>query len=204
MLCEVFETPRSCYYDHCLQRRAPDAEQVRLLSRVNELFEESRSAAGSRSIVSVLQEDGEQIGRIEVRGLMRELGLISKQPSSHAYKKTTVERPDLPNILNREFDVSAPNQVRCCDITCIWAQGKWHYLAVVMDLYARRVVAWAFSNTPDTDLVIKSLDIAYEQRGSPQYLLFHSDQSAQYGGRQFRQRLWRCRIRQSMSRRGNS
>ncbi len=134
---------------------------------------------------------------------MRELGLISKQPGSHAYKKATVERPDISNILNREFDVPAPNQVWCGDITYIWAQGKWHYLAVVMDLFARRVVGWALSSKPDTDLVIKALDMAYEQRGKPQGLLFHSDQGSQYGSRQFRQRLWRYRMRQSMSRRGN-
>ena len=203
LLCEAFEVPRSCYYDHCLRRRAPDVERIRLRSRVNELFTQSRSAAGSRSIVSMMQEDGEQIGRFKVRGLMRELGLISKQPGSHAYKKATVERPNIPNILNREFDVPAPNQVWCGDITYIWAQGKWHYLAVVMDLFARRVVGWALSSKPDTDLVIKALDMAYEQRGKPQGLLFHSDQGSQYGSRQFRQRLWRYRIRQSMSRRGN-
>ncbi|KPY55997.1 hypothetical protein ALO46_04292, partial [Pseudomonas syringae pv. solidagae] len=70
----------------------------------------------------------------------------------------------------------------------IWAQEKWHYLAVFMDLYARRVVGWAFSNRLDTDLVIKALDMAYVQRGKPDGLLFHSDQGAQYGSRQFRQR----------------
>ncbi|KPY59604.1 ISPsy24, transposase orfB, partial [Pseudomonas amygdali pv. sesami] len=203
LLCEAFEVPRSCYYNHRLRRRNPDVERVRLRSRVNELFTQSRSAAGSRSIVLMMHEDGEQIGRFKVRGLMRELGLISKQPGSHAYKKATVERPDIPNILNRAFDVPAPNQVWCGDITYIWAQGKWHYLAVVMDLFARRVVGWALSSRPGTDLVIKALDMAYEQRGKPQGLLFHSDQGAQYGSRQFRQRLWRYRIRQSMSRRGN-
>ena len=151
----------------------------------------------------MMQEEGEQIGRFKVRRLMRELELVSKQPGSHAYKKATVERPDIPNILNREFDVEAPNQVWCGDITYIWAQGKWHYLAVVMDLYARRVVGWALSEKPDADLVIKALDVAYEQRGKPQGLLFHSDQGSQYGSRNFRQRLWRYRMRQSMSRRGN-
>lgn len=150
----------------------------------------------------MMREDGEQIGRFKVRGLMRELGLISKQPGSHAYKKATVERPYIPNILNREFNVPAPNQVWCGDITYAWAQGKWHYLAVAMDLYAHRVVGWAFSNKPDTDL-IKALDMAYEQRGKPRGQLFHSDEGAQYGSRQFRQRLWRYRIRPSMSRRGN-
>ena len=100
----------------------------------------------------MMQEDGEQIGRFKVRGLMREPELVSKQPGSHAYKRATVERPDIPNILNREFDVPAPNQVWCGDITYIWAQGRWHYLGVVMDLYARRVVGWALSNKPDADL----------------------------------------------------
>lgn len=153
--------------------------------------------------MAMMQEEGEQIGRFKVRSLMRELALISKQPGSHAYKKATVERPDIPNTLNRAFDVEAPNQVWCGDITYVWAQGKWHYLAVVLDLYARRVVGWALSEKPDGDLVVKALDVAYEQRGKPQGLLFHSDQGSQYGSRQFRQRLWRYRMRQSMSRRGN-
>ncbi|MGF6201738.1 transposase InsO family protein [Pseudomonas laurylsulfatiphila] len=79
----------------------------------------------------------------------------------------------------------APNQIWCGDITYIWAQGKWHYLAVVLDLYALRVVGWALSNKPDAELVIKALDMAYEQRGRPQGLLLHSDQGSQYGSRQF-------------------
>lgn len=72
-----------------------------------------------------------------------------------------------------------------------------------MDLCARRIVGWALSGNPDADLVTKALDMAYEQRGKPQGLLFHSDQGSQYGSRHFRQRLWRYRISQSMSRRGN-
>ena len=151
----------------------------------------------------MMQEEGEQIGRSKVRRLTRELALISKQPGSHAYTKATVERPDIPNTLNRAFDVEVPNKVWCGEITYVWAQGKWHYLAVVLDFYARRVVGWALSEKPDGDLVVKALDVAYEQRGKPQGLLFHSDQGSQYGSRQFRQRLWRYRIRQSMSRRGN-
>ena len=133
---------------------------------------------GSHSIKLMMQDEGEQIGRFKVRRLMRELELVSKQPGSRAYKKATIERPDIPNILNREFDVEAPNQVWCGDITYIWAQGKWHYLAVVMDLYARRAVGCALSEKPDADLVVKALDVAYEQRGKPQGLLFHSDQGS--------------------------
>lgn len=84
-------------------------------------------------------EDSEQIGRCKVRGLMRELDLFSKQPGSHAYEQATVERPDIPNILNREFDVPVPNQVWCGDVTYIWPQGKFHYLSVVLDFCVRRI-----------------------------------------------------------------
>ena len=150
-----------------------------------------------------LRERGVAIGRFKVRRLMRELGLVSKQPGSHAYKRATVERLDIPNRLNREFEVSAPNQAWCGDITYVWAQGRWHYLAAVLDLYTRRVVGWAFSANPDADLVMKALDMAYEQRGMPAGVMFHSDQGGQYASRRFRQRLWRYRMEQSMSRRGN-
>lgn len=169
-----------------------------LRSRVNELFTQSRSAAGSRSIMFMMREDGIEIGRYKVRKLMSEMKLISKQPGSYAYKKATVERPDIPNVQGRKFTVSAPNEVWCGDITYVWAQGRWHYVAVVIDLFARRVVGWAFSSKP-----IKALNVAYEQRGRPQNVLLHSDQGSQYGSRSFRQRLWRYRFKQSMSRRGN-
>ncbi|WP_134063887.1 IS3 family transposase [Pseudomonas sp. JV241A] len=203
LLCSVFEVTRSCYYAHCRKHRSPDVKRLILRSRVNELFTQSRSAAGSRSIMFMMREDGIAIGRFKVRKLMSEMKLISKQPGSHAYKKATVERPDIPNVLDREFAVSAPNEVWCGDITYVWAQGRWHYVAAVIDLFTRRVVGWAFSSKPDADLVIKALDMAYEQRGRPQNVLFHSDQGSQYSSRSFRQRLWRYRFKQSMSRRGN-
>ncbi|MCU8992293.1 IS3 family transposase [Pseudomonas aeruginosa] len=199
VVCSAFDVARSCYYVHRLRRRRVDARRVALRSQVNQLFSQSRGSAGSRSILGMLREEGVTIGRFRVRRLMRELGLVSKQPGSHAYKQATVERPDIPNRLNREFATEHPNQVWCGDITYVWAQGRWHYLAAVLDLHTRRVIGWAFSAKPDAELVIKALDMAYEQRGRPQQVLFHSDQ----GSRLFRQRLWRYRMQQSMSRRGN-
>ncbi|WP_152993130.1 IS3 family transposase [Pseudomonas aeruginosa] len=171
VVCSAFDVARSCYYVHRLRRRRVDARRVALRSQVNQLFSQSRGSAGSRSILGMLREEGVTIGRFRVRRLMRELGLVSKQPGSHAYKQATVERPDIPNRLNRKF--------------------------------ARRVIGWAFSAKPDAELVIKALDMAYEQRGRPQQVLFHSDQGSQYASRLFRQRLWRYRMQQSMSRRGN-
>ncbi|MDF5935511.1 IS3-like element IS222 family transposase [Pseudomonas aeruginosa] len=203
VVCSAFDVARSCYYVHRLRRRRVDARRVALRSQVNQLFSQSRGSAGSRSILGMLREEGVTIGRFRVRRLMRELGLVSKQPGSHAYKQAMVERPDIPNRLNREFATEHPNQVWCGDITYVWAQGRWHYLAAVLDLHTRRVIGWAFSAKPDAELVIKALDMAYEQRGKPQQVLFHSDQGSQYASRLFRQRLWRYRMQQSMSRRGN-
>ena len=144
-MCSVFEVTRSCYYAYCRKRRSPDPERVILRSRETELLTQSRSAAGSRSIMLMMKEDGMQIGRFKVRKLMREMNLISKQPGSHA----TVERVDIPNVFDRAFSVASPNKVWCSDITYVWAEGRWHYLAAVIDLYARRVVGWAISAKPE-------------------------------------------------------
>jgi putative transposase len=203
MVCEVFEINRSCYYAYRDRRNRIDVERITLRAKVNQAFKISRGSAGSRTIKIKLNEQGIEIGRFKVRRLMAEAGLISKQPGSHVYKQATVERPDIPNVLNRQFDVDHTNQVWCGDISYIWSGTHWSYLAVVLDLFARRVVGWALSSKPDTDLTIKALDHAYEQRGKPDGLLFHSDQGSQYGSLRFRQRLWRYQIRQSMSRRGN-
>lgn len=202
-VCRVFGIATSTYYEHCQRRHDIDAERLHLRSEVNRLFTLSRSSAGSRTLVDMMRELGYQIGRFKVRRLMKEAHLISKQPGSHNYKQATVERPDIPNLLAREFTVDAPNQVWCGDITYIWAGQRWCYLAVVIDLYCRRVVGWAMSESPDSALVTKALSMAYEQRGNPSGVMFHSDQGSQYGSRHFRQNLWRYRMIQSMSRRGN-
>ena len=120
MVCSAFGVVRSCYYGHRLRRCRVDACRVALRSQVNQLFNQSRGSAGSRSILGMLREDGVSIGRFRVRRL---------QPGSHAYKQATVERPDIPNRLNREFTTERPNQVWCGDITYIWAQGRWHYFS---------------------------------------------------------------------------
>ena len=202
MLCDLFDVPSSSYYDYLKCEQKIDVERLELRSLATQFFNDSRCAAGSRTLQSMLRNEGHTIGRFKVRSLMKEANLCSKQPG-HRYKKTGDEQPDIPNHLNREFSVSGPNEVWCGDITYIWAEGRWHYLAVVLDLYRRRVVGWAFSSKPDAELVVKALEMAYEQRGRPTGVMFHSDQGSQYGSKKFRQRLWRYRMKQSMSRRGN-
>ena len=203
MVCSAFGIARSSYYEHRLRRSRVDIERLTLRATVRELFNQSRRSAGSRTIMMQMRDSGFDVGRFKVRRLMQELGLESQQPRPSAYRKALVERPDIPNRLNRQFTADAPNLVWCGDITYVWVQNCWHYLAATLDLYARRVVGWALSDRPDAALVIKALDRAFEQRGRPMGLLFHSDQGVQYASRTFRQRLWRYRIQQSMNRRGN-
>ena len=203
MVCSVFDVPRSSFYDFKQRETSIKLEEVQLRSTINELFSLSRGAAGSRTLVAMLKDADLPVGVFKVRRIMRDLELVCKQPGPHSYKLATVERADIPNILNREFDVDGPNHIWCGDISYIWTGNKWSYLAVIIDLFARRVVGWAMSDKPDTNLVIKALDRAYEQRGKPSGLMFHSDQGCQYSAKRFQQRLWRYRIKQSMSRRGN-
>ncbi|CCO50282.1 transposase (fragment) [Vibrio nigripulchritudo SOn1] len=203
MVCAVFGVPTSSYYEYRNRHREINANRLQLLSEVKRLFNTSRGSAGSRSLVMMLREEGHNIGRFKVRRLMQEANLVSKQPGAHKYKQVTHERPDIPNHLDRAFHVTKPNQVWCGDLTYIWAGTRWCYLAVVLDLYSRRVVGWALSVHPDAALVVNALDMAYGARGQPENVLFHSDQGSQYGSRVFRQRLWRYHMKQSMSRRGN-
>lgn len=167
------------------------------------LFRQSRNSAGSRTLKTKLNNKGMDIGRFKVRRLMKELNLVSKQPGTHKYKHVTCERPDTPNSLARNFNVEQPNQVWCGDITYIWTGNTWSYLAAILDLHTRRVVGWSISGQPDANLVTQALQHAWEQRGCPDKVLFHSDQGSQYASLKFRQRIWRYRMTQSMSRRGN-
>ena len=202
-LCSIFEVPRSTYYGYRNRKKRFDSERIRLRIKVAEIFNISRQSAGSRTIVDKMREEGESIGRFKVRRLMKEARLESKQPKPYAYKTAKVERPDIPNHLDREFNVKQPNLVWCGDITYVWVQNRWIYLAVVMDLYARRVVGWSLSDKPDSKLTVSALNMAYQLRGQPKEVMFHSDQGVQYASRSFRQHIWRYRMEQSMSRRGN-
>lgn len=128
---------------------------------------------------------------------------IQLSATEHRYKRSTKEHPIAPNLLNRQFSVNAPNQLWCGDITYIWTGQRRAYLAVVLDLYARKPVGGAFSLNPDSELTGKALTMAFELRGKSSGLLFHSDQGCQYTSVKFRRLLWRYKIKQSMSRRGN-
>lgn len=133
---------------------------------------------------------------------MREASLQCRQRRSHRYRSSGAEALIAENLLKRNFKVSKINEVWCGDVTYIRLGKRWLYLAVVMDLYARRVVGWAFSMIADARLACDALRMAVEFRGRPKGVMFHSDQGCQYTSHKFRTALEDYGLRQSMSHRG--
>ena len=167
------------------------------------IHSESNGSAGARTIATIATQRGLPLSRYRSGRLMKQLKLTSCQLPGHAYKKATQEHIAIPNHLAREFNVEKPNQVWCGDVTYIWAGNRWSYLAIVLDLFSRKPIGWAMSYSPDSELTGKALSMAFETRGQPEAVMFHSDQGSHYTSRKYRQLLWRYQIKQSMSRRGN-
>jgi putative transposase len=178
-------------------------EMAKLHSQVKEVHRQSNGSAGARTVAIMATNNGYPLSRYRAGNIMKKLELVSCQLPKHAYKKATQEHVAIPNTLDRQFAVTEPDQSWCGDVTYIWAGNRWAYLAVVMDLFARKPVGWALSHSPDSNLTCQALSMAYESRGRPKEVMFHSDQGSHYTSRQFRQLVWRYRLTQSMSRRGN-
>ncbi|WP_442800720.1 IS3 family transposase [Shewanella sp. AS16] len=202
-ICEVFGLHRSSYKYWRSRPKAISPEKVKLQSLIREAHAASNGSAGARSVAEIVTAKGINLSRYRASKLMKQLGLVSCQQPKHAYKKADREHVEIPNHLARQFQVTEPNQVWCGDVTYIWTGARWAYLAVVIDLFARKAIGWAMSFSPDTSLTGKALSMAFESRGKPKGLMFHSDQGCHYTSRQYRQLLWRYQIKQSLSRRGN-
>lgn len=194
---------RSSYKYHSNKASVIDTQRIRLVAELKRWFFMSNGSAGQRTLVSLLERSGYSVSRWLVNKLMKREGLISRQIPNHRYAKAEKEHLAIPNILGRKFNPSEPDQVWCGDVTYVWSGSRWLYLAVVIDLYARRVVGWSTSKSPDSSLTKRALRMAYESRGKPRKVLFHSDQGCHYTSKSFRQQLWQFGIRQSLSRRGN-
>ena len=173
------------------------------MTMVKSIHAESNGSAGARTIASIATERGLLLTRYRAGNMMKTLDLHSCQLPNHRYNKATEERVDIPNHLDRQFNVDEPDKVWCGDVTYIWANNRWSYLAFVMDLFSRKIIGWAMSYSPNTQLTAQALSLAFESRGRPKNVMFHSDQGCHYTSRKYRQLLWRYQIKQSMSRRGN-
>ncbi|RYL56570.1 IS3 family transposase [Escherichia coli] len=202
-LCSALEIHRSSYRYWRKRRDTVNPARVRLCSEIRRAWNQSRGSAGARTLAEMLTQNGVPMSRYRAGRLMKYLNLSSCQPGKHQYKNARQEHTSLPNLLERQFAVPEPDRVWCGDITYLWAGNRWCYLAVVMDLFARRVIGWSLSAHADTALISSALRMTYETRGQPRDVVFHSDQGSQYTGLKYQQLLWRCRINQSVSRRGN-
>ena len=201
--CRVFEVSRSGYYG-ALQRQHQPVKACLISTLLKSAFAASGGTYGSRRLKSALVSQGHQIGRHRVRTLMRQHQLKPVwKPKFVATTNSKHDQPVFDNVLNRQFEVAKPNQAWVSDITYIRTHSGWLYLAVVLDLYARKVVGWAMAPTMPADLVCDALQMAIGQRQPEPGLIVHSDRGSQYASEQYRRLLNRHELIGSMSRKGN-
>jgi len=204
-MCKVISVSRSSYYEwlnHSESIRSKEDKRYILL--IETIFKEGRGNYGSRNIRNKLYQQGYSISRRRVIRLMKEHNLICK--TKKKFKSTTDSNHKLPvadNLLNREFKVDRPNCYYVGDITYIWTNEGWLYLATVIDLYSRMIVGWSMADNMKADLVNKALLMAIWRRKPGRGLIWHTDRGSQYASTSHLEILKQHHITQSMSRKGN-
>ena len=179
-------------------------QDARLRHQLRVVHRTSRGVYGSPRLHHALQQAGQRVGRNRIIRLMRAEGLRGRTP--RRFRRTTVVDPQAQpatNHLARRFTVPAPNRVWAADMTAIPTADGWLYLAVVLDLWSRRIVGWALRPTMETDVVCAALTLAVARRAWRRGLLHHSDRGAQYTSDRYQTLLRRYGFRCSMSRPGN-
>jgi putative transposase len=175
-----------------------------LLTQIRTCYQASRGCYGSPRIHHELRTHGLRVGRHRVARLMRVHGLRSvRRPRRWRQPADALPAVVRANVLRRAFTATRPNEKWAADITYVPTRQGWLYLAVVIDLYSRRVVGWAMDAQQTTALTVTALEMALRQRPVLAGLLHHSDRGSQYGAVAYQHRLVSCGIRGSMSRPGN-
>jgi len=165
---------------------------------------ETKGAYGSPRIHRELKNRGFRIGKTRVEKMMSQYGIRARH--KRRYKATTDSKHNLPiakNLLERDFSPRLPNQVWTADITYLWTNEGWLYLAIVMDLFNREVVGWSMLPTMKADIVANALEMAWKHRKPPKGLIHHSDRGSQYASHLFQEKLKSYGMVCSMSRKGN-
>jgi putative transposase len=204
-LCRVLAVSPSGYYASC---ERPKSARVRrdeeLSERVAAAHVASKRRYGSPRVHAELKAAGERVGRKRVARLMREKKLAAR--TRRRFRATTDSRhsfPVAPNVLERDFTATAPNEAWVTDITFLWTAQGWLYLAVILDLFSRRVVGWATSENVDRHLALAALDRALALRRPRAGLVHHSDRGSTYASTDYRKALEARGIECSMSRIGD-
>ena len=204
-MCSVMQVSRSGYYQYLkysfLYTIDPD---LHLLLKVRRIHKITRGSYGSRRMSRELRKDGDDVGRYRARSLMKKAQVSVKHRKK--FKITTESNhklPVAPNLLERQFEVEQPNRVWCADITYLWTMQGWLYLAVIIDLFSRKVVGWAMSNRLKAELVKDALTMAYFRRKPVKGLIHHSDRGSQYASHDYQKLLGSYAMVCSMSRKAD-
>lgn len=205
MMCRMHPVSPSGYYDW--QDRPPSLRtqnNVGLANEIKHIFDKEKSRAGAKRIAKRLRLKGIFVGRHRVARIMRANGWRAK--AARKFKATTNSNhklPVAPNLLQQNFYASKPNEKWVSDITYIWTEEGWLYLAVVMDLYSRMVVGWAMSERMTTKLVMDALQMAIWRRKKLQGVIIHSDRGSQYCSNDYQKLLAENGFICSMSKKGD-
>ena len=206
MMCRLMGVTRSGFYHYqkYTANRPKDPEHQEMLHWVRKLAEATDHSYGSRRMKKALNLQGFPVTRDKARKLMKEAGVQVKHKKK--YKVTTDsnhQQPIFKNLLQRNFSPPQPDPVYAADVTYIWTQEGWLYLAVVIDLFSRKIVGWSMSSRMKADLVCDALKMAVWRRRPKAGLIHHSDRGSQYASKAFRQLLKAHGIKGSMSRKGD-
>lgn len=205
LMCNVLGVNRNGYYHYLkVQEKPADPEHEEMIEWVKDIAESSKYTYGSRRMKKALNVMGYPVSRNKARKLMKEAKVKAKQHQK--FKVTTNsnhKQPVFENLLNREFDVDQIDRAYAADVTYIWTQEGWLYLAVVIDLCSRKVVGWSMSSRMKAKLVCDALQMALWRRRAAAGLIHHSDRGSQYASKLFRRLLKAHGILGSMSRKGD-
>ena len=208
--CQVLGVSVAGYHEHMARRltialRRHLSDEA-LLVHIRAVFAAHRGAYGWPRIWRQLRAEGVRVGKLRVQQLMQQHGIRAR--GKRRFRVTTDSRhglPIAPNLLNRNFTVAAPNRVWAGDMTYIQTEEGWLFLAVVLDLFSRRIVGWSLREDMRSELAVDALRMAWLQRSPDRKteLIFHSDRGSQYASYDFNQVLNECAIQPSMSRKGD-
>ena len=182
MICDALDISRGTYYNHILRNKrdntwyAKRREALRI--QIQEVFDENSQIFGARKIATILRNKGVKVSDEMVRELMKDMGLVSIRQEAKKLYTDDIKRHK--NYLNQEFDPDSPNQVWVSDITYFKCNGKSYYICVIIDLYARKVIAYKAGKKNSTQLIKTTFRQAYENRQPSSSLIFHTDRGANY------------------------
>lgn len=181
-----------------------DKRKAKYTEKVMETFEEFEAIYGAPRITQELNAAGFPCSENYIAKLMAGQGIRARNGKGFKYSRHSLTMSNVSdNLLWRDFAADKPNQKWTSDITYIWVESRWLYLATVMDLYSRRIVGWALDNTMTVSLIEKALNMAFDARQSKPGLIVHSDRGVQYRSQKYIDRLTSQGCRVSMSRKGN-